>query len=270
VGCARTDDRANLRNGDDAVSAVDPSCGRVPDNDRPGDRRVGLARLCPRPRCTERLVIGAISLHGVGFALFCTAIFIFADSMRRRTIKASAQGFLASVTFGLGCCRVVCWRGPCFQRRWRELATGLPDAGHPVCVCCCVPDRLREKQQRRSRRRSGATVSSKPLPLPSSPRQPAAQAALSGRKRTARARRAGAGPRCSFLLTPFHPRREGIRRWRGYELLQDRREVLRQEVGERTHEGILYLHRATGLQQSPAGRYPSHQLRMTDASNCVS
>jgi nucleoside transporter len=48
------------------------------------------------------LVIGAVALHGVGFAFFFTTIFMFADAMAPNDIKASAQSFLSSVTIGMG------------------------------------------------------------------------------------------------------------------------------------------------------------------------
>lgn len=48
------------------------------------------------------LVVGAIALHGVGFAFFFTVIFMFADAIAPKDIKSSAQGFLASVTIGCG------------------------------------------------------------------------------------------------------------------------------------------------------------------------
>jgi len=48
------------------------------------------------------LVIAAVSLHGVGFAFFFTTIFMFADAVAPKDIKASAQSFLSSVTIGLG------------------------------------------------------------------------------------------------------------------------------------------------------------------------
>jgi len=48
------------------------------------------------------IVIGAIALHGVGFAFFFTAIFMFADAIAPKDIKSSAQAFLASVTIGCG------------------------------------------------------------------------------------------------------------------------------------------------------------------------
>ncbi len=48
------------------------------------------------------LVVSAVALHGVGFAFFFTAIFMFADKIAPKDIKSSAQGFLASVTIGCG------------------------------------------------------------------------------------------------------------------------------------------------------------------------
>jgi len=48
------------------------------------------------------LVIGAIALHGLGFAFFFTTIFMFADAVAPKDIKSSAQSFLASITFGCG------------------------------------------------------------------------------------------------------------------------------------------------------------------------
>jgi len=48
------------------------------------------------------LVLGAVSLHGVGFAFFFTVIFMFADTVAPKDIKSSAQSFLASVTIGCG------------------------------------------------------------------------------------------------------------------------------------------------------------------------
>lgn len=48
------------------------------------------------------LVFDAIALHGVGFAFFFTAIFMFTDIIAPKDIKSSAQSFLASVTIGCG------------------------------------------------------------------------------------------------------------------------------------------------------------------------
>ncbi len=48
------------------------------------------------------LVLGAVSLHGVGFAFFFTVIFMFADTVAPGDIKSSVQSFLASVTIGCG------------------------------------------------------------------------------------------------------------------------------------------------------------------------
>jgi len=48
------------------------------------------------------LVIGAVALHGVGFAFFFTTIFMFTDAVAPKHIRASAQSFLASITIGLG------------------------------------------------------------------------------------------------------------------------------------------------------------------------
>jgi len=48
------------------------------------------------------LVLGAVSLHGIGFAFFFTVIFMFADTVAPKDIKSSAQSFLASVTIGCG------------------------------------------------------------------------------------------------------------------------------------------------------------------------
>lgn len=48
------------------------------------------------------LVIGAVTLHGVGFAFFFTTIFMFTDLVAPKDIKSSAQSFLSSVTIGLG------------------------------------------------------------------------------------------------------------------------------------------------------------------------
>ena len=48
------------------------------------------------------LVIGAVALHGVGFAFFFTTIFMFADAIAPKDIKASTQSFLSSMTIGLG------------------------------------------------------------------------------------------------------------------------------------------------------------------------
>lgn len=48
------------------------------------------------------VIIGAVALHGVGFAFFFTTIFMFADAIAPKDIKSSAQAFLASVTIGCG------------------------------------------------------------------------------------------------------------------------------------------------------------------------
>lgn len=48
------------------------------------------------------LVLDSIALHGVGFAFFFTAIFMFTDVIAPKDIKSSAQSFLASVTIGCG------------------------------------------------------------------------------------------------------------------------------------------------------------------------
>jgi MFS family permease len=83
------------------------------------------------------LVIGAVSLHGVGFALFCTAIFIFADAIAPKDIKASAQSFLASVTFGMGMLVGALMQGPVatyFNGDWHK-AYLVPAI---LCAVCCV------------------------------------------------------------------------------------------------------------------------------------
>lgn len=83
------------------------------------------------------LVIASISLHGVGFALFCTTIFIFADSIAPKDIKASAQSLLASVTFGLGMLVGSLVSGPVVNSLggdWHRIYL-VPAV---LCTACCI------------------------------------------------------------------------------------------------------------------------------------
>ncbi|HSW44916.1 MAG TPA: MFS transporter [Phycisphaerae bacterium] len=82
------------------------------------------------------LVIGAVALHGVGFAFFFTTIFMFADAVAPKDIKASAQSFLASVTIGLGMLVGSLSAGinDYFQGNWHK--TFLVPA--ILCTVCCV------------------------------------------------------------------------------------------------------------------------------------
>jgi len=84
------------------------------------------------------LVIAGVTLHGVGFALFCTTIFIFADAVAPKDIKASAQSFLAAVTFGFGMLVGSLLQGPIFDRltqaNWHK-AYLVPAI---LCTVCCI------------------------------------------------------------------------------------------------------------------------------------
>ena len=83
------------------------------------------------------LVIGAVALHGVGFAFFFTTIFMFADAVAPKDIKASAQSFLSSVTIGLGMLvgsRVAGLVGDHFRGDWHS--TYLVPA--VILAVCCV------------------------------------------------------------------------------------------------------------------------------------
>lgn len=61
------------------------------------------------------LVIGAVTLHGVGFAFFFTVIFMYADVVAPKDIKSSAQSFLASVSIGCGMLVGSLVQGPVFN-----------------------------------------------------------------------------------------------------------------------------------------------------------
>lgn len=83
------------------------------------------------------LVLGIISLHGVGFAFFFTVIFMFADAVAPRDIKSSAQSFLASVTIGCGMLVGSLLAGPVANAcggDWSKIYL-VPAA---LCVACCI------------------------------------------------------------------------------------------------------------------------------------
>ena len=83
------------------------------------------------------LVVGAVALHGVGFAFFFTAIFMFADKIAPKDIKSSAQGFLASVTIGCGMLVGSLLTGPltrAFDGNWSRIYL-VPTA---LLAVCCV------------------------------------------------------------------------------------------------------------------------------------
>lgn len=84
------------------------------------------------------LVVSAVALHGVGFAFFFTAIFMFADKIAPKDIKSSAQGFLASVTIGCGMLVGSLLTGPLTRRfdgDWSRVYL-VPTA--LLAVCCVV------------------------------------------------------------------------------------------------------------------------------------
>lgn len=83
------------------------------------------------------LVVGAVALHGVGFAFFFTTIFMFTDAVAPKDIKSSAQSFLASVT--IGCGMLV---GSLLQGRVADALGGNWHRTYLVpailCAVCCV------------------------------------------------------------------------------------------------------------------------------------
>ncbi|MBI4580611.1 MAG: MFS transporter [Planctomycetes bacterium] len=83
------------------------------------------------------LVVGAVALHGVGFAFFFTTIFMFADAVAPKDIKSSAQSFLASVTIGCGMLIGSLLAGPVVsacQGDWHKVYL-VPAI---LCAVCCV------------------------------------------------------------------------------------------------------------------------------------
>jgi len=83
------------------------------------------------------LVLGAVSLHGVGFAFFFTVIFMFADAVAPKDIKSSAQSFLASVTIGCGMLIGSLLAGPISTacgNQWSKIFL-VPAI---LCAVCCV------------------------------------------------------------------------------------------------------------------------------------
>jgi nucleoside transporter len=83
------------------------------------------------------LVLGAVSLHGVGFAFFFTVIFMFADVIAPKDIKSSAQSFLASVTLGCGMLVGSLLPGPIstiFHNEWSKMFL-VPAL---LCAACCL------------------------------------------------------------------------------------------------------------------------------------
>lgn len=83
------------------------------------------------------LVIGAVGLHGIGYAFFFTTIFMFADAIAPKDIKSSAQGFLASVTIGCGMLIGSLLAGPIStvcENQWSKIFL-VPAI---LCAICCV------------------------------------------------------------------------------------------------------------------------------------
>jgi nucleoside transporter len=83
------------------------------------------------------LVLGAISLHGIGFAFFFTVIFMFTDAVAPKDIKSSAQSFLASVTIGCGMLVGSLLAGPISKacgNQWHKIFL-VPAI---LCTVCCV------------------------------------------------------------------------------------------------------------------------------------
>ncbi|MBN1510131.1 MAG: MFS transporter [Sedimentisphaerales bacterium] len=83
------------------------------------------------------LVVGAVGLHGVGYAFFFTTIFMFADAIAPKDIKSSAQGFLASVTIGCGMLVGSLLTGPISDacgNQWSKIFL-VPAI---LCAVCCV------------------------------------------------------------------------------------------------------------------------------------
>lgn len=83
------------------------------------------------------LVLGAISLHGVGYAFFFTVIFMFTDAIAPKDIKSSAQSFLASVTIGCGMLIGSLLAGPistACDNQWSKIFL-VPAI---LCAVCCV------------------------------------------------------------------------------------------------------------------------------------
>ncbi len=93
------------------------------------------------------LVLGAVSLHGIGFAFFFTVIFMFTDAVAPNDIKSSAQSFLASVTIGCGMLIGSLLAGPISTacgNQWSKIFL-VPAI---LCAVCCVAFLIgfREKQ----------------------------------------------------------------------------------------------------------------------------
>lgn len=84
------------------------------------------------------LVVGAVALHGVGYAFFFTVIFMFADKVAPKDIKSSAQGFLASVSMGCGMLVGSLLAGPVtnlFDGNWNKI---YPVPAAMLIACCEV------------------------------------------------------------------------------------------------------------------------------------
>lgn len=96
-----------------------------------------LAFAVGQPTLPREVVLGAIALHGVGFAFFFTAIFMFTDAVAPKDIKSSAQGFLASVTIGGGMLVGSLLAGPIsktFAGNWHQIYM-VPAV---LCGVCCL------------------------------------------------------------------------------------------------------------------------------------
>jgi len=100
-----------------------------------------LAYACMRPRF---LVIGSMALHGLAFAFFFDAAYIYIEQVAPKDIRGSAQGLYVAVTTGLGLFLGTQFTGvvmDCFRREgrflWRPIFL-VPCALLGVCVLAFV------------------------------------------------------------------------------------------------------------------------------------
>jgi len=87
----------------------------------------------PRP-----LVLGAVALHGFGFAFFFTTIFMFTDKIAPAGIKSSAQSFLASVSLGGGMLVGSLLTGPIEKMTNKDWGQMFRMPAILLAVCCVV------------------------------------------------------------------------------------------------------------------------------------
>lgn len=83
------------------------------------------------------LVLDGIALHGVGYAFFFTAIFMYTDIIAPADIKSSAQSFLASVTIGCGMLVGSLLAGPIWNACGGDWHNIYIVPAH-LCALCCI------------------------------------------------------------------------------------------------------------------------------------